>query len=219
MKYFRILFVVFYILPIHASAEPPNLSLIKNEIVNYHDSGAYERELTRAIKQAHDYILNQVAANSQRQPKKQLAVVLDVDETSLSNYEKIAHRNFVGTQSAIHKEIMAANSVPIKPMLSLYNDALKGGVKIFFVTGRNQSECQATEKNLRNAGYKNWAGLYCKPNNYNLPSIVRFKAKTRAFIAKQGYTVIATIGDQYSDLIGGFARKEFKLPNPFYYLP
>jgi len=28
--------------------------------------------------------------------------------------------------------------------------------------------------------------------------------------------IIANIGDQESDLAGGFAEKTFKLPNPFY---
>ncbi|STX29441.1 acid phosphatase, class B [Legionella beliardensis] len=219
MKYIRIFFVISCVLSFNAVAEPPNLSLIKKEIETYHDSGAYEQELTNAIMQAHQYITNQVATNNHRQAKKQLAVVLDIDETSLSNYDKLARRNFMGTQAEIHQEILAANSLPIKPMLSLYNDALKQGVKVFFVTGRQQSECEVTAKNLLNAGYKNWAGLYCKPDNYSLPSIINFKAKTRALITKQGYTIVATIGDQYSDLLGGFAQKEFKLPNPFYYLP
>lgn len=218
MTYFRVL-TIFFTLSFNVVAEPPNLSLIKKEIESYHDSGTYEKELTQAIMQAHQYIVNQIEANNQRQTKKQLALILDIDETSLSNYDKLVRRSFVGNQSEIHQEILAANSTPIKPMLSLYQDALTRGIKIFFVTGRSQSECGATETNLLNAGYKNWAGLYCKPDDYSLPSIVTFKAKTRELINKQGYTIIATIGDQYSDLLGGFAQKEFKLPNPFYYLP
>jgi len=35
----------------------------------------------------------------------------------------------------------------------------------------------------------------------------------------QGYDILLTIGDQYSDLKGGYADKGFKLPNPMYYLP
>jgi len=48
--------------------------------------------------------------------------------------------------------------------------------------------------------------------------LVTFKSEARAAITKQGYTIIASIGDQYSDLKGGYAEKTFKLPNPYYYL-
>ncbi|WP_419418947.1 HAD family acid phosphatase [Legionella sp. D16C41] len=219
MPFSKLFLVFFSFLSFAVIAEPPNLTLVKKEIEHYYDSGNYEKELTNAINTAHQYLLKQVEINKQNQIKQQLALVLDIDETSLSNYEKLVRRGFIGSQDVIHKEILAADSAPIKPMLSLYNDALKYGVKVFFVTGRSQSECRATEKNLLIAGYKDWAGLYCKPDNYALPSIVNFKAKTRKLITEQGYTVVATIGDQYSDLLGGYAKKEFKLPNPFYYLP
>ena len=114
---------------------------------------------------------------------------------------------------------MAANAPAIKPTLALYQDAIRHGVKVFFVTGRHQAERKATQKNLINAGYKHWAGLYLRPNHYRHHSIIPFKAQTRKLITEQGYTIVATIGDQYSDLKGGYAEKGFKLPNPFYYLP
>jgi len=38
----------------------------------------------------------------------------------------------------------------------------------------------------------------------------------RSQIEADGYTIIANIGDQASDLQGGHAEKTFKLPNPFY---
>jgi len=33
---------------------------------------------------------------------------------------------------------------------------------------------------------------------------------------KEGYVIVANVGDQNSDLVGGYCRKFFKLPNPFY---
>ncbi|MDR3466840.1 MAG: hypothetical protein P4M07_12935 [Xanthobacteraceae bacterium] len=45
-----------------------------------------------------------------------------------------------------------------------------------------------------------------------------FKSGRRAGIAKDGYAIIATIGDRNSDL-GGFAECGFKLPNPFSFIP
>ncbi|HSP74077.1 MAG TPA: HAD family acid phosphatase, partial [Gaiellaceae bacterium] len=48
---------------------------------------------------------------------------------------------------------------------------------------------------------------------------IHYKSATRAHIESLGYEIVADFGDQYSDFIGGFADKTFKLPNPNYYLP
>ncbi|MDP1602546.1 MAG: HAD family acid phosphatase [Legionella sp.] len=206
-------------LSLSVCSEPPNLSLVKKDIKTYHDSGNYEKDLTTAIMNAHQYIVSQAEVNNLSRSKKRLAIVLDIDETSLSNYDNIAKHDFAAKPAEIHQDILAAKSPPIKPMLSLYQDALKRGIEVFFVTGRPRSELAATKINLLRAGYKDWSGLFLRPDDYKASSIVSFKAHTRELINKKGYIVIATIGDQESDLAGGFAEKGFKLPNPFYYLP
>jgi len=48
---------------------------------------------------------------------------------------------------------------------------------------------------------------------------IPYKSGTRAYIESQGYDIVADFGDQFSDLLGGFADKTFKMPNPNYYLP
>jgi predicted secreted acid phosphatase len=48
---------------------------------------------------------------------------------------------------------------------------------------------------------------------------IPYKSGTRAYIESQGYNIVADFGDQFSDLLGGFADKTFKMPNPNYYLP
>ncbi len=200
-------------------ADPPNLTLIKKELKNYHDSGLYQKELCQVIQKAQSYIDKQAEINQKEKRHKKLAIVLDIDETSLSNYSYMIKRDFGGTQVEFHKNIIAASAPAIKPMLSLYKDALHHGVKVFFVTGRKESERLATENNLKRVGYSKWSGLYLRPQNYAHKSIIPFKSHAREMIDEKGYTIVASIGDQYSDLKGGHAKKVFKLPNPFYYLP
>jgi len=48
---------------------------------------------------------------------------------------------------------------------------------------------------------------------------IQYKSGTRAYIESQGYDIVANFGDQFSDLLGGFADETFKMPNPNYYLP
>ena len=43
--------------------------------------------------------------------------------------------------------------------------------------------------------------------------------RTRAQIEQQGNTIIANMGDQPSDLDGGFSQRTYLLPNPFYRIP
>ncbi|KTD53353.1 acid phosphatase, class B [Legionella santicrucis] len=200
-------------------AEPPNLTVVKNELKNYHDSGVYQKELTQVIHKAQKYIDQQANLNKKEKLPKKLAIVLDIDETSLSNYNSMIQRDFGGNRKQYHQDIMTAKAPAIKPMLALYQDALAHNVKVFFVTGRNESERKATEQNLIKEGYSQWAGLYLRPMDYSSKSIIPFKSHTRKTITEKGYTIVASIGDQYSDLKGGYAQKVFKLPNPYYYLP
>ena len=202
-----------------AFSEPANLSLLVQEIKAYHDSGAYQKELTEAIMPARNYIADRAKANAQSSHPEKLAVVLDIDETSLSNYNRLLSHRFMPSKKQMQKDIAAADAPPIEDMLSLYDDALKQGVTVFFVTGRTESDRLATDTNLKQAGYHDWAGLYFKPQDYNQSSVVPFKSSARSTIRNLGYTIVASIGDQESDLKGGYAEKVFKLPNPYYYIP
>jgi acid phosphatase len=57
------------------------------------------------------------------------------------------------------------------------------------------------------------------PVGANYASAADFKAPQRAEIEGEGYTIIANIGDQPSDLAGGHAEQTFLLPDPFYRIP
>ena len=48
---------------------------------------------------------------------------------------------------------------------------------------------------------------------------IEYKSGTRAHIASEGYSITADFGDQYSDLLGGNAGHQVKIPNPMYYIP
>ena len=218
-QFIRVVFGLCCIYSTYILAEPQNVGLLKHEVSEYYHSGAYQSDLNKQITKAEQDIL----ALAHRHPKElrehHLAIVLDIDETSLSNANSILARDYAGMFKLIHNDIMKANAPAIKPMLKLYNDAQKQGIKVFFVTGRFVSERQATIKNLKKAGYRNWSGLYLRPENYNAKSIIPFKSQARAKITQKGYLILASIGDQYSDIKGGYAQKGYKLVNPFYYVP
>ena len=177
----------------------------------YHDSGAYERDLETIGRQARSYLNRRLKA---RHRPRRPAIVLDVDETSLSNYAGLASSGFAATGTTI--DVVSGTGTPIAPTLRLFTSARRRHVAVFFVTGRPGALRGITERNLRAAGYAGWAGLSLSPGGV---STVAYKSRERARIERRGYTIVANVGDQDSDLAGGHAQRAFKLPNPFYFIP
>ncbi len=204
----------------NAVAEPTALSRQPNALKAYHDSGEYMLEFTGVIKRAHSYLAQRIAEReAHRLRSKPLALVLDIDETSLSNYPFMASHQFAGGATEFNKYLAKAHYLPLVPTLRLFHFAQQHGVAVFFVTGRREHLHDPTVTSLQMAGYQHWDGLFFKPENYNLNSVIPFKAKVRQRIEGLGYDVVASIGDQKSDIDGGYADMGFKLPNPYYYLP
>ena len=142
------------------------------------------------------------------------AIVLDIDETSLSNYNGLVSSNF--SAAGLVGPAAAGNSEALGPVLALYNQARARGVAVFFVTGRPSIASDPTASNLRTAGYnKGWEGLQFKGGDQ---TTLAYKSGARAAIEAKGYDVVANVGDQESDLDGGHADRSFKLPNPFYFI-
>lgn len=199
-------------------AEPTNLHTIKQQLIAYHDSGVYLSDITRVDAQAKEYIAKRIAENQQLSQPLQLAVVFDIDETALSGYQDMLKLRFGGTNQQFTEFLARADEPAIAPTLALYNYIKSNHLAAFFVTGRGELLRQATTKNLLAAGYHDWDGLYLRPEQYHEKSIVPYKSSVRKHIENAGYTIIATIGDQQSDLDGGYAEKGFKLPNPYYFI-
>jgi putative acid phosphatase of HAD superfamily subfamily IIIB len=148
---------------------------------------------------------------------KNYAIVFDVDETLLSNITAIEADNFTfgpASQAEATNEIGKA----IPSSLQLFNDAKARGLTIFLITGRRENSRAHTESNLQREGFSGYKQLVLKPDA-STDSTVVYKSGARAAIEKQGYKIVANVGDQYSDLAGGHAASAFKLANPFYFLP
>ena len=107
----------------------------------------------------------------------------------------------------------------IQPTLAMFKNAKAMGVAVFLISGRSETVRKATESNLRKAGFEGWTALIMRPRGTSTPFAADYKAPERAKIAAQGFSIIANIGDQPSDLTGGNAERTFLLPNPFYRIP
>ena len=198
---------------------------------SYHDGGQYESDLSTVDAQARSFMLRQAKALRQKRKRRcsgkqksraaakcrplKLALVLDIDETSLSNYQQLNLNNFGNATTALALSAVAASSPAIAPTLDLYRRARAAGISVFAITGRPAGIETQTRQNLNSAGYTDLAGIFFKPGG---APVVPFKSGQRAALEGQGYRIVANVGDQESDLAGGHADRSFKLPNPFYFI-
>ncbi|MDT5013217.1 MAG: hypothetical protein QOH57_4834 [Mycobacterium sp.] len=205
-----------------ATGEPANVGDAKNAALEYHDSGRYQHDLAEVAAQAINWIASTVPATPHA------AIVFDIDETALSNWEVIKANDFghfingpcnLPDACAWRAWDLTSQSVVIQPSLDTYNMAKSLGAAVFFITGRDETQRAATDRNLHAAGYNGYTRLIMTPPNAHYASAADFKAPQRAAIEAQGYTIVANIGDQPSDLDGGHAEQTFLLPDPFYRIP
>ena len=198
-----------------------NLGTLKIKLQRYYactcDCGCYAKELDHQAQAAIDFLDRRAAHKSAHE---KLALVLDIDETALSNYKQMAAEDYGYVPSAFDAWEDSAQATAIPGTLRLYQEAQKLGVTVFFITGRGEAHRAATEQNLKSQGYTNFAGLTLRTAAQAKESTIEYKSGARKAIVDAGYRIILNVGDQFSDLKGlPAAEYSVKLPNPFYYLP
>ena len=204
------------------SSSVANLFDAQRQVEQYIASGRYEADFAKVVAQAQAYI-EQRAMKAVRP-----AVVLDIDETSLSNwpaYKANGWGRVVAGECSLETGPCglrawqaSGQAKALAPTLALVRRARALGVAVFFISGRPHALLDATERNLREQGYA-WDDVIVFPEGASFASAVDFKAPERRKIAERGFTILLTMGDQESDLKGGYAERTFKLPNPVYFLP
>lgn len=216
------------------SAEPlENFSIERYRLTDYGDcvggEGCYWADLDAQYRRAAAALDVELA---RRRPQEKLALVLDIDETSLSNYCEMKREDFGYILSLSTPWVLSpASAVAIPGALRLARMAEGAGVAVFFITGRPgkpkvpgttpwTDQTEATAKNLRAAGYPEWAGLALRNGDENGMPTIEYKSQERQRIVAGGYHIVMSVGDQWSDLLGSPAAEvSIKLPNPFYFIP
>ncbi len=201
-----------------ARREPVNLTVSKAEVVRYYESGDYARGLAGVAAEAARWI---EARAAKRGEGERLAVVFDIDETVLSNWANMQRDDFGYIAERWHAWVDRAEGAAIGPVRETFQVARRAGVAVIFLTGRKERDRAGTERNLRAEGMGDYAELIVRAESgaagaESGRSAAVFKTAVRKRLVEAGWTIIANVGDQQSDLAGGYAEKAFKLPNPFY---
>ncbi len=187
----------------------------------------YAEQMKQIVGQAETYL---AWAAHQHDGKGKPAVVFDIDDTLLNTYDYTLSEQFGYTSASNAIWVNAAAFPAVFYMPQLVSFAQSHGYAVFDITGRPQSQTDATVKDLTSASYAAPAAghLFLKPAtapsyldcaNPAACTTIEYKSGTRKYISSQGYSIVADFGDQYSDLLGGDAGHQVKLPNPMYYIP
>jgi predicted secreted acid phosphatase len=207
--------------PVTVPNEPTNLYVIKQQLMHYHECGeadCYGPQIERQIDLAIGFLKQSVSG---AKPGDKLAVVLDIDETSLSNWAVETQDDFGYISADSNSCIEFQCGKAIAGTLRLFHEAEKLQVAVFFITGRPEGQRDDTAANLKTEGFGHWEHLYLRPENHPKDqTVAQYKSGDRALIAADGYRIVLNLGDQLSDLAGDpQAEHSVKLQDPFYFIP
>ncbi|GAB7184626.1 hypothetical protein ATKI12_4457 [Kitasatospora sp. Ki12] len=147
-------------------------------------------DVTAAIAPARAYIEQRTAEPSDETP----AIVFDIDNTTLATH--------------FHPFTMPG----ISPVVELAQYAHSRGVAVIFVTARVDFIEPVTRYSLQKAGYT-VDELHGRGLGDLFKSVQQYKTDERTEIENEGYTIIASVGNNWTDLNGGHAEQTFKLPD------
>ncbi len=207
---------------VNARAESlPNVDALKKELKQYHECtctcGCYTRDLDRQADRAMAF-LRQRAAHSR--PGKKLAMVFDIDETALTNWQEMVGGDFAYNKAVFDAWNETGQAPAIPGSVRIDKEAQRLGVAVFFITGRPERERAITEQNLKAQGFDGWQQLTLRSAAMEGKSAEVYKSSVRAGIVAEGYTIVLNVGDQWSDLKGKpEAEFSVKYPNPYYFIP
>ncbi|WP_329282574.1 HAD family acid phosphatase [Streptomyces sp. NBC_00691] len=176
-----------------ASASDPDGHSTSTAALKDVDYTTWRRDVAAVVAQARPYI----EERSRNAGTEKQAIVLDIDNSSL--------------ETDFHP-FWELPTPAIAEVRTLVREAHDRGVDVFFVTARPGIIQSLTDWNLKQAGYP-VDGLYVRSLPDLFAEVSAYKTEQRAKIEGKGYTIIANIGNNTTDLVGGHAERTFKLPD------
>lgn len=176
---------------------------------HYCSSGEYLHDLTTAVARLRTLMDDEQPLCA---PEKG-AVVFDIDETILFNARFHQHNCYEDAAQRRHyQEVLASLDLapPVPGMVSIVRACKDKGLRVFLLTGRSYQLRDVTIRNLEqyNVTYDR---LYFYPNTL-CTCVCKFKSAIRQGITRE-YNLHWCVGDQFSDLVGGYSRSYYRLPS------
>ncbi|SDD59113.1 HAD family acid phosphatase [Nocardioides lianchengensis] len=145
------------------------------------------RDVDRSLSGSRGFLRRRAAA---AKPGERLAVVLDIDNTSIASHY--------------------AWPRPVKRTRAFARRAAALGMTVHFATGRTRAQLEGVPEVLREAGYR-YRGI-CVRRSPSEP-LQASKLRCRKALERRGFTIVASVGNRLTDLQGGHTGRRFKLPD------
>jgi HAD superfamily, subfamily IIIB (Acid phosphatase) len=142
-------------------------------------------DVHRAMSGSRAYVDKRVSRGGTK-----LAVNFDIDNTTLASHYDYGN--------------------PVAVVLRFARHARGQGVILLFNTGRIQSHLGKARRQLRKAGYVVTEICGRKSGHERLAAS---KERCRRRFVRDGYTIIANVGNRKTDFLGGNYERAFRLPN------
>ncbi len=186
-----------------------NLTIAKDRVKQYYEDGQYDKELDETIADAKKQF-------DKVKLKTNSAVIFDVDDTVLLNYEGSKKMGYGYVKNMVDEWVSTAQVPAILQVKDLYDYLLQRDVKIIFLTGRFHDEYEYTFQNLVNEGFTTFDTLIVRRAEEQKLPAAEFKSNVRTALTQQGYDIIGNVGDQWTDLKGPYSGIKVKIPNYIY---
>ena len=192
------------------TSQPINLRIAKNQVIKHYESGAFELECKKIIDDAINYL-----ESNKKNFSNFKTVIFDVDDTVLHAFEHLKKLDFCDHCGDIlfNEFVHRADAPTISQVKRLYDYCIATNYHIIFLTGRHQEFYDSTVKNLKLHGYFTFDRLICKSKQEKSLSPDQYKSSQRAGLVKDGFEIIACIGDQPLDFVGSHVGYAIKIPN------
>ena len=191
----------------------------------YYESGTAARDQGQVVGAASRWIDQRVRTGCRGTSpaavrRCKVAVVFDVDDTLLSSwpYEKAQDPPLSFHPATWDAFVAACGYEPIPPSIALLNRLMAKGVHVAIISGGPAQIAASFEDCLRKNGVTGWSSATFRPAGTQQWTAAQWKVRQRMALETQGYTVIASIGDQVGDMSWGHLERGFLLPNVMAYL-
>lgn len=189
-------------------------SCAETDLRDFLESGGYELGVAQ-VALAGQLFLRRAA---KAYPGDSLALVLDLDDTALTNTAILDEDAFCFNDARMIAYWRGEGPPPLVPIRDLFDLARSLNIAVFFISGRRTAMRDVAEQNLADAGYEGYEALVLRPIIF-FGSTEEFKSDARRDIVARGYRIVLNVGDQLSDIAGGVTDQALLLPNPFYFVP
>ena len=147
-------------------------------------------------------------------------VVFDVDETLLNSYSYSIAQDppFTFDPTTWTAYVDECGYGPIPQTRDIFNRIKGLGVSIALVSAGSRDTKAAMVECLNSKGLRGWDRYILRGEKTADLSAGEYKALAREGLKREGFTIVASIGDQVSDMSYGHLKRGFLMPNTMYYL-